>query len=88
MVEWNGAERCVKVNQSGTTDERERNVSGPSYERELNGPGPVERFIGYFDGWRYCIYMSRLLFLHAATNLRPTPPQKGGGGVDVHMPCM
>ena len=41
MVEWNGAERCVKVNESGTTDERERNVSGPSYERELNGPGPV-----------------------------------------------
>ena len=41
IVEWNGAERCVKVNQSGTTDERERNVSGPSYERELNGPGPV-----------------------------------------------
>ena len=41
MVEANGAERCVKVNQSGTTDERERNVSGPCYERELNGPGPV-----------------------------------------------
>ena len=41
IVEWNGAERCVKVNQSGTTDEREQNVSGPSYERELNGPGPV-----------------------------------------------
>ena len=41
MVEWNRAERCVKVKQSGTTDERERNVSGPSYERELNGPGPL-----------------------------------------------
>ena len=41
IVEWNGVERYVKVNQSGTTDERERNVSGPSYERELNGPGPV-----------------------------------------------
>ena len=24
--------------------------------------------------------MSRLLLLHAATSLRPTPPQKGGGG--------
>ena len=35
----------------------------------------------------HTIYMSRLLFLHAATNLRPTPPQKEGG-VDVHMPCM
>ena len=33
IVEWNGAERCVKVNQSGTTDERERNANGPTYER-------------------------------------------------------
>ena len=34
--------------------------------------------------------MSRLLFLHAATNLRLTPTPKGGGGgvVDVHMPCV
>ena len=32
--------------------------------------------------------MSRLLFLHAATNLRPTPTPKGGGVVEVHMPCM
>ena len=41
IVEWNGAERRVKVNQSGTTDERERNANGPTHERELNGPGPV-----------------------------------------------
>ena len=41
IVELNGAERCVKVNQSGTTDERERNANGPTHERELNGPGPV-----------------------------------------------
>ena len=41
MVEWNGAERRVKVKQSGTTDERERNANGPTYERKLNGPGPV-----------------------------------------------
>ena len=33
--------------------------------------------------------MSRLLFLHAATNLSPTPsPKWGGGAVVVHMPCM
>ena len=41
IVEWNGVERCVMVDQSGTTDERERNANGPTYERELNGPGPV-----------------------------------------------
>ena len=28
--------------------------------------------------------MSRLLSLHAATNLRPTPPQKGGGCRRAH----
>ena len=28
-MEW--AERCVKVDQSGTTDERERNANRPSY---------------------------------------------------------
>ena len=52
IVEWNGAERFVKVNQSGTTDDRERSANVPTYERELNGPGPVH---WCFDGWRYCM---------------------------------
>ena len=33
MVEWNGAERCVKVNLSRTIDERERNQNAPTYKR-------------------------------------------------------
>ena len=56
MVEWNGAERRVKVKQSGTTDERERNANGPTYERKLNGPGPVHWLL-----WRLAVLYYYLL---------------------------
>ena len=70
MVEWNGTERCVKVNQSGTTDERERNESGPSWEPDKTSRDKT----------------SHAIFLHPGQNIpqRFATPDKTSHAIFLH----